>query len=48
MLKIILAACLGATALPVIAQTSEQSPTPEHSLSGNVGVVSQYVFRGLS
>lgn len=47
MQKIILAACLGA-ALPAIAQTAEPNPVPEHSLSGNVGVVSQYVFRGLS
>lgn len=47
MQKIILAACLGA-ALPAIAQTGEPNPVPEHSLSGNVGVVSQYVFRGLS
>ena len=47
MQQIILAACLGA-ALPAIAQTVEPNPVPEHSLSGNVGVVSQYVFRGLS
>ena len=47
MQKIILAACLG-VALPAIAQTVEPNPVPEHSLSGNVGVVSQYVFRGLS
>lgn len=48
MQKIIVVACLAAAALPAIAQTGEPNPAPEHSLSGNVGVVSQYVFRGLS
>ena len=48
MQKIIIAACLGATALPVVAQTAEAAPTPGHLLSGNVAVVSEYVFRGLS
>jgi uncharacterized protein (TIGR02001 family) len=30
------------------AQTVSPAPTPEHSVTGNLGVVSQYVFRGLS
>ncbi len=41
-------ACLAAVALPAVAQTAEAPPASEHSLSGNIGVVSQYVFRGLS
>lgn len=30
------------------AQTTSPAPIPEHSVTGNLGVVSQYVFRGLS
>lgn len=48
MQKYVVTACLLAFALPAAAQTTEAVPTPEHSLTGNVGVVSQYVFRGLS
>ncbi len=48
MQKIILAACLGAAALPAVAQTGEAPPAPQHLFTGNVAVVSQYVFRGLS
>ncbi|WP_434517302.1 TorF family putative porin (plasmid) [Dechloromonas sp. ARDL1] len=46
--KYVFSACLLATTLPAVAQSGEVAPTPEHSLTGNVGVVSQYVFRGLS
>ncbi len=48
MQKNVVAACLVAVALPAFAQSSASAPTPEHSITGNVGVVSQYVFRGLS
>lgn len=48
MQKNVLIACLAAAALPAIAQTGEPAPAPEHAFTGNVGVVSQYVFRGLS
>lgn len=46
-LKTLAAACgiaLTASALPVIAEEEE----PVHSLTGNVGVVSDYRFRGIS
>jgi len=39
-------ALMGATS--AVAQTTNPAPTPEHSVTGNLGVVSQYVFRGLS
>lgn len=42
-----LGACL-TLALPVTAQTTTPAPTPEHTLSGNIGITSQYVFRGLT
>lgn len=48
MQKYVVTACLLASALPAVAQTADVAPVPEHSLTGNVGVVSQYVFRGLS
>lgn len=48
MQKIIFAASFGLIALPAIAQTGEAVTAPENSLSGNVAVVSQYIFRGLS
>jgi uncharacterized protein (TIGR02001 family) len=48
MQKYVLASWLVVAAFPVVAQTAEPVPTPEHSLTGNVGVVSQYIFRGLS
>lgn len=48
MQKFIVAACALALALPFVAHSEEATAPPEHSLTGNVGVVSQYVFRGLS
>ena len=48
MQKYVLASWLAVAAFAVIAQKAEPAPTPEHSLTGNVGVVSQYIFRGLS
>lgn len=44
------AAILAAYALPAVAQTAEPAPAtaPASPLSGNLGLVSQYVFRGLT
>ena len=39
------AAALGTGLAP--AQAADAPPTPEHTLTGNVGLYSQYVFRGL-
>lgn len=47
MQKNVLAACLAA-ALPATVHAAEPAPTPEHTVSGNIAAVSQYVFRGLS
>ena len=44
--KIVLASFVAATALPALGTAAE--PTPEHTLTGNVGLYSQYVFRGLT
>lgn len=46
--KHVVAVCLAAAALPVVAQSEQPAPAPEHTFTGNLGVVSQYVFRGLS
>jgi uncharacterized protein (TIGR02001 family) len=49
MKKLILAAAvLGAYSMSVQAQTAESTPTPEHSFTGNVAVVTDYRFRGIS
>jgi uncharacterized protein (TIGR02001 family) len=44
--KTVLAGLLAATATPALVAAAE--PTPEHTLTGNVGFYSQYIFRGLS
>lgn len=43
--KTLLAASLAAAFTSPAVQSAE--PTPEHSLSGNLGLFSQYIFRGL-
>ena len=47
---ILAAAILGAFSLSARAQTADAAPapTPEHSFTGNVAVVSDYRFRGIS
>jgi uncharacterized protein (TIGR02001 family) len=44
------AAILGGALLPGIGsvQAADPAPTPEHNFTGNVGLFSQYIFRGLS
>ena len=44
--RFILAAALAASALPGVAQTT--APEPEFSITGNLGVFSDYRFRGIS
>jgi uncharacterized protein (TIGR02001 family) len=46
--RITLAALLALAALPSIAQTAEPKPEPDWTLTGNVGVFSDYRFRGFS
>jgi uncharacterized protein (TIGR02001 family) len=43
-----LAALLAAAATTGVASAAEPEPTPEHTLTGNVGLFSQYIFRGLT
>jgi uncharacterized protein (TIGR02001 family) len=44
--KTVLAGLLAVTATPGLVAAAE--PTPEHTLTGNVGFFSQYIFRGLT
>ena len=44
--KTVMAAALAATFIPAGALAAD--PTPEHTITGNIGVFSQYIFRGLS
>jgi uncharacterized protein (TIGR02001 family) len=44
--KTVLAGLLAASATPGLVAAGE--PTPEHTLTGNVGFYSQYIFRGLT
>lgn len=46
--RFILAAALAASALPSLAQTAAAAPEPEYSISGNLGLFSDYRFRGIS
>jgi uncharacterized protein (TIGR02001 family) len=49
MRKTLLATALaGAFALPAIAIAADAAPTPIHTFTPNVGVVSDYLFRGVS
>jgi len=47
-IKITLATLLAVTALPSLAQTAAPAPEPEWSLNGNLGIFSDYRFRGIS
>jgi uncharacterized protein (TIGR02001 family) len=48
-MKITLATLLAVTALPSLAQTAAPAaPEPEWSLTGNLGIFSDYRFRGIS
>jgi len=44
--KTVIAGVLAAAAMPGMALAAE--PTPEHNITGNVGLFSQYIFRGLT
>jgi uncharacterized protein (TIGR02001 family) len=44
----ILAAALATSALPSLAQTVAAAPEPEYSITGNLGLFSDYRFRGIS
>jgi len=48
--KTIIAGLVAGAFAPAIAfaQAATPAPTPEHTLTGNIGLYSQYVFRGLS
>src|SRR5437762_3247023 len=45
-IRSLLAASIVASTLPVLA--AESAPQPEHTITGNVGLFSQYIFRGLT
>ena len=44
--QITLATLLALTALPSLAQTA--APAPDYTLTGNLGIFSDYRFRGIS
>ena len=48
--KTIIAGLVAGAFAPALAfaQAAAPAPTPEHTLTGNVGVYSQYIFRGLT
>lgn len=39
---------LAALALPGVAMAADAAPTPEHTFTSNVGLVSDYLYRGIS
>ncbi len=43
-----LAAALALTALPSLAQSTPAAPEPDFTISGNLGIFSDYRFRGIS
>ena len=43
--KTVIAGVLAAACTPGMALAAE--PTPEHTVTGNLGLFSQYIFRGL-
>lgn len=45
--KTLLAGCAAAALAPVLA-TAQQAPASPHTLTGNLGLFSQYIFRGLT
>ncbi len=46
--SLILAALAGLSTVSAIAADAPAAPTPEHTLTGNVGLFSQYIYRGLT
>jgi uncharacterized protein (TIGR02001 family) len=48
--KTVMAGILASTFAPAIALAADPAPapTPEHTITGNVGLYSQYIFRGLT
>lgn len=42
------AAALGTGLVPALAADAAPAPIPEHTLTGNMGLYSQYIFRGLT
>jgi uncharacterized protein (TIGR02001 family) len=46
--KLITLAVVGALASPLMAIAADAAPTPEHSFAYNVGLTSNYLFRGIS
>lgn len=45
--KLITLAVAGALSAPLFAVAADAAPTPEHTLTGNVGLFSSYRFRGI-
>ena len=48
MKKLILASAILAAFSANVAQAADAAPAPEHAVSYNMGVTSDYVFRGIS
>jgi|SoiMethySBSTD1v2_1073268.scaffolds.fasta_scaffold10200_8 uncharacterized protein (TIGR02001 family) len=46
--KTAIAGCVAAALAPGVSLGADAEPTPEHTLTGNVGIFSQYIFRGLT
>jgi uncharacterized protein (TIGR02001 family) len=46
--KTAIAGLLAAAATSGVVSAADPAPTPEHTLTGNVGFFSQYIFRGLT
>ena len=46
--KTVIASLMATAIVPAIGFAGEPAPTPEHTLTGNVGFFSQYIFRGLN
>ena len=46
--KTVIAGVLAAAATTGVASAAEPEPTPDYTLTGNVGLFSQYIFRGLT
>ncbi len=46
--KTVIAGLLAAATTPGMALAADPAPTPEHTITGNLGLFSQYVFRGLT
>jgi uncharacterized protein (TIGR02001 family) len=46
--SLILAGLAGLTSVSALAADAPAAPTPEHLLTGNVGLFSQYIYRGIT